>query len=149
MPPAPTLHTLPQLQLAAGGVVWRLIEGAPRLAVIHRPKYDDWTLPKGKPDPNETLPETAAREVREELGCGVRFLEFAGTIHYPRGEHQTKVVFFWHMVPLEEFIFHPNAEVDRVEWLTQAEALKKLDHQVEAELLRNCVPPPLPLKDLK
>jgi 8-oxo-dGTP pyrophosphatase MutT (NUDIX family) len=139
--PAHSLPTLPEVQLAAGGIVWRQIDGSFRLALIHRPKYDDWTLPKGKPDPGETLAETARREVREELGCDVTFGEFAGTTHYNRSDGKLKIVLFWHMVPVGEFHFIPNNEVDQVQWLTREEAAKKLDHPVEVELIDSCPPP--------
>jgi 8-oxo-(d)GTP phosphatase len=138
---AQSIETMPEVQLAAGGVVWRKIDERPKLAVIHRPKYDDWTLPKGKPDPNESLAQTAQREVREELGCEVRFLDFAGTTHYPRGDGKVKLVLFWNMVPAGEFEFQPNAEVDEVRWLSVNEAMSKLDHSVERELLAKCSPP--------
>jgi len=128
-------ETLPEVQLAAGGLVWQCLEGVPKLAVIHRPKYDDWTLPKGKPNPNEALAETARREVQEELGCDAKFLEFAGTIHYPRGDGQLKLVLFWHMIAQPPFRFIPNDEVDEVLWLTPAEALRKLDHRPDIEFL--------------
>ena len=133
--------TLPEVQLAAGGIVWRRIDGVPKIAVIHRPKYDDWTLPKGKPDANETLAETARREVREELGCDVVFRDFAGTIHYPHGVEKTKLVLYWHMLPSGESRFQPNDEVDEVLWLSIEEAMRKLDHPIERELLGRCIPP--------
>ncbi len=141
MQAAKSTQALPEVQLAAGGVVWRQIGGSPKLAVIHRPKYDDWTLPKGKPDPNETLAQTARREVREELGCEIHFLDFAGTTHYMRGDDTLKLVLFWHMIPKGEFTFEANAEVDQMQWLTLEEAMLKVDHPVERELLRQCSVP--------
>jgi 8-oxo-dGTP diphosphatase len=112
------------------------------LAVIHRPKYDDWTLPKGKPDDGEALGETARREIHEELGCEIRFLEFAGVVHYPIGYDRTKVVLFWNMTPSVPFEFRPNQEVDQMLWLEKKDALRKLTHDVERELLAKCEPPP-------
>ena len=137
----PAESRVPELQLAAGGLVWRDLEHLPKLAIIHRPKYGDWTLPKGKPDPGESLAETARREVREELGCEVSFLEFAGTTHYRRDKGKLKVVLFWHMVPAGEFTFKPNNEVDQMQWLSREEALEKLDHSADIELLAKCLPP--------
>ena len=131
----------PDVQLAAGGIVWQRIDGDPRLALIHRPKYDDWTLPKGKPERGEELGETARREIHEELGCRIKFLEFAGVVHYPLGYERTKVVLFWHMSPVGEQVFSPNREVDEILWLSKKEALKKLTHDVERELLAGCEPP--------
>jgi 8-oxo-dGTP diphosphatase len=141
--PSAAAQSVPELQLAAGGIVWRKQGTRFKLAVIHRPKYDDWTLPKGKPDPNENLVETARREVREELGCEVHFLDFVGTTHYHRADNKLKLVLFWNMIPASEFAFEPNNEVDAVEWLTVEEAMLKLDHPVERELLGKCSPPNL------
>ena len=127
--------------MAAGGVVWQRKGELTTLAVIHRPKYDDWTLPKGKPERGEALGETARREIREELGCEIRFLGFAGVVHYPTGYDRTKVVLFWNMAPNGSHEFHPNDEVDQVLWLAKDEALQKLTHDVERELLADCEPP--------
>ena len=67
-----TLADRPAVVRAAGGVLWRTGEdGTLQTALVHRPKYDDWSLPKGKPDPGEHLLETAVREVREETGLDV------------------------------------------------------------------------------
>ena len=128
-------HSVPEVQLAAGGLVWRKIAGVRKLAVIHRPKYDDWTLPKGKPEAGEAPGETARREIEEEIACKVRFLEFAGVIHYPIGDERTKVVLFWHVTPIGEQPFHPNLEVDELLWLTREEALEKLTNELDRELL--------------
>ncbi len=127
--------------MAAGGVVWRTVRGLRTLAVIHRPKYDDWTLPKGKPLPGEPPADTALREVREELGVAATFLDFAGTVHYPVGEAQTKVVLFWNMKARGPSGFSPNAEVDDVLWLTLPQAIRKLSHRVEKQLLRSLYQP--------
>ena len=129
---------LPKVQLAAGGIVWREKNGVRKLAVIHRPRYDDWSLPKGKPEPEESLAETAEREVREELGCEVKFLHFAGVVHYPLGIDRTKVVLFWHMEAAGELTFEPNTEVDEAVWLTPEKAVEKLSHGVEQRLVVEC-----------
>jgi 8-oxo-dGTP pyrophosphatase MutT (NUDIX family) len=134
---------VPEVQLAAGGIVWRSTPQGAKLAVIHRPKYDDWSLPKGKPERGEGLGETAQREIREELGCGVKFLDFAGVVHYPLDDGRTKVVLFWHVTEKGKSEFQSHAEVDEVLWLPPDKALKKLSHEVERELLRKCRPPVL------
>jgi len=131
----PQKEKLPEVQLAAGGLVWQTMGGVKMLAVIHRPKYDDWTLPKGKPEPNETLAETALREVREELGCEARFVGFAGVTHYPLPDGREKVVLFWNMVPICQFEFLANSEVDRLLWLKLPEAVQRLSHQIEKDLV--------------
>lgn len=138
-------HALPVIQLAAGGLVWRQIQQARCLAVVHRPKYDDWSLPKGKPEPGEELAETARREVDEEVGCEVRFLDFAGVVHYPLRENRTKVVLFWNMEATGPSRFRPNAEIDEVAWLPPDQALRRLTYAVEQDLLRTAGTPKGPV----
>ena len=91
---------------AAGAVLWRRTtpagrgvaetadDGAIEIAVIHRPRYDDWSLPKGKVDPGENLPETAAREILEETGYSPTLGWLLGHVHYPV-QKKTKVVYYW------------------------------------------------------
>ena len=131
------MREVPRVQFAAGGIVWDGKGEGRRLALVHRGKYDDWSLPKGKPEPDEKIGETALREVQEELGIDADFGPFAGTTHYPLGDGRTKVVLYWHMVRRAgESTFIPNREIDAVEWLEPREAIKKLSHDVERELLR-------------
>jgi 8-oxo-dGTP pyrophosphatase MutT (NUDIX family) len=128
---------LPQVQYAAGGIVWDKRGAGRRVAIVHRPKYDDWSLPKGKPDPGEEIAETALREIREELGVDVDFGDFAGTTHYPLADDRIKVVLFWHMIKRAgESTFKPNREIDAIQWLSVKDAIKKLTHDVEKEVLR-------------
>jgi len=119
---------------AAGGILWRRRGGAAELAVIHRPKHQDWSLPKGKRDPGESWQQTALREVLEETGCEAEIGHFArGTIYTVRG--RPKVVLFWHMAVTSEGPFSPNAEVDQLEWMTPEAALERLDYATERRLL--------------
>jgi 8-oxo-dGTP diphosphatase len=136
---------LPQVQLAAGGIVWRKAGSVWKFAVIHRPRYDDWTLPKGKPEANETLAQTARREIHEELGCDVRFMDFAGVTHHSLPDGKVKVVLFWHVRPVGEWTFRANEEVDELLWLTPEEAARKLKYPAERELSARC--PSLLLSD--
>ena len=131
------MSDLPGVQLAAGGIVWDKAGEGRRLALVHRPKYDDWSLPKGKPDPGEEMAETAAREIHEELGVEADFGPFAGITHYPLKDGRTKVILYWHMIKRAgENSFKPNKEIDAVEWLDVQSAIKKVTHDVERELLR-------------
>lgn len=131
------MREVPGVQFAAGGIVWDKKGDGRRLALVHRAKYDDWSLPKGKPDPGEKIAETAIREVQEELGVDADFGPFAGTTHYPLGDGRTKVVLYWHMIRRPgESTFKPNREIDAVDWLEPREAIRKLTHEVERELLR-------------
>ena len=124
--------------LAAGGLVWRGPLSARRIAVIHRNRYNDWSLPKGKRKADESLPVAARREVWEETGCQPRLTAFAGLLLYPAGR-RPKLVFFWHMDAAEAGQFEPSSEVDQVEWLTVPEALRRLTYDIERDLLKQAV----------
>jgi 8-oxo-dGTP pyrophosphatase MutT (NUDIX family) len=128
-------------EMAAGGLVWDKRESTPRLAVIHRPKHDDWSLPKGKQQPREPLLETARREVAEELGCQFRVDTFGGVACYMKGG-RPKVVLYWNMTRLDDERFRPNAEVDQMEWLPPEEALARLTHATERDLVRQSLQSP-------
>jgi 8-oxo-dGTP diphosphatase len=119
---------------AAGGLVWRKTLLGVRIAVIHRRRYGDWCLPKGKPIAEETLEETAQREVREETGCPVRIISFAGATHY-KVKGLPKTVFFWNMKPTGKGAVVDHEEVERVIWLNPLKALQQLDYPQERRLL--------------
>lgn len=124
---------LPEIK-AAGGVVFRRRGGKREYLLVHRPRYDDWTLPKGKLEPGETMKAAAQREVEEETGLAVKLGRKLGTIGY-RTRRRRKIVRFWLMEPVGGE-FHPNKEVDGVEWLRRGDALRRLsyppDHRVVA-----------------
>jgi len=121
---------------AAGGVLWRPghRESAAEVAVIHRPRYDDWSLPKGKVDPGETEPVTAVREVLEETGHHVHLGRRITTVSYPI-EHRTKKVQYWSARSLSGS-FAPNDEVDDLVWLSVSAALKKVSYAYDRKVLR-------------
>jgi 8-oxo-dGTP diphosphatase len=114
---------------AAGGVVRR--DG--RIAVVHRPRYDDWSLPKGKLHPGETWEEAALREVREETGleCELRH-ELSSTSYHDR-KGRSKLVRYW-LMDVVGGEFAPNDEVDELRWLTPAEAASLLTYPRDVEL---------------
>ncbi|HWB72402.1 MAG TPA: NUDIX hydrolase [Egibacteraceae bacterium] len=124
---------------AAGGVLWRRSEpGGVEVAVIHRPRHDDWTLPKGKLEPGEGELEAALREVREETGYQARPGRCLGEIayrHSSRGRRRTKVVRFWAM-EVAEGGFRPGTEVDELRWLAPGDAGRLLSHEHERDVLR-------------
>ena len=124
---------------AAGGLVWRDSPQGRQVLVIHRQRYDDWTLPKGKLDPGERWEEAALREVGEETGHKVRLDEFAGlTFYYHEG--RPKVVLFWNMIPLDERPGNRSGSLDEgdvVSWLTSEEAIERLDYPDEIELVES------------
>ena len=120
---------------AAGGLLWKVTAAGKKLAVIHRPRYDDWTLPKGKREPGERWQQTARREVEEETGIAARLTGFAGSTAYTVNG-VAKVVLFWHMEASGETTFQANSEADRLAWLTPAEALERLSYPDERALLQ-------------
>jgi 8-oxo-dGTP diphosphatase len=115
---------------AAGGVVWQIgANGLVEIVLVHRPKYDDWTLPKGKPHPGETEEETAVREVEEETGLRCALERPIGRIQYVDRRGRPKTVRYWLMRPLRGS-FVPSEEVDELRWLRldRAEALLSYEH---------------------
>ena len=115
---------------AAGGVVSR--DG--RVAVVHRPRYDDWSLPKGKLDPGEGFEDAALREVEEETGLRCRLVRELPAVEYEvRG--RPKLVRYWAMEVVDETPFVPNDEVDEVRWVEPAEALALLSYDRDRELV--------------
>ncbi|MBM3144566.1 MAG: NUDIX hydrolase [Chloroflexi bacterium] len=119
---------------AAGGLLWRETPSGRELALIHRRKYDDWTLPKGKRDPGERWQDTALREVFEETGCRATLKSFAGSTAYTV-KGVAKVVLFWNMETAEDGDFQANDEVDRLVWLPVEKALLEMSHETERSLL--------------
>ncbi len=120
---------------AAGGLLWRDGTRGREVALVHRPRYEDWSLPKGKLERGETFRAAAVREVAEETGCAARLLGFAGCSLYLAGGRRPKLVLYWHMSVDGPCRFEPSSEIDRVEWLLPAEALARLEHRAERRLL--------------
>jgi 8-oxo-(d)GTP phosphatase len=121
--------------LAGGGVVQRNEDGKQRYLVVHRPRYDDWTLPKGKLNRREGFLEAALREVREETGVRANHPVEIGSIGYSTDQGNRKVVRWWLMNESGDGWFQPNVEVDEVLWLSKANALKYLDYEGEQNVL--------------
>jgi len=124
------------LIIAAGGVVWRETKDSKiELAIIHRPKYDDWTFPKGKLDSGEELISGAYREILEETGLDIEFGPFLGAVEYESVE-EAKHVSYWAAKALSSSKeFHPNNEADLLEWHDFESARKKLTRDTDKEIL--------------
>jgi 8-oxo-dGTP diphosphatase len=116
--------------LAAGGLVLR--DGL--IAVVHRPRYDDWSLPKGKLDEGESFEEAALREVEEETGLTCTIKQPIGDTSYKDRKDRTKLVRYFEMEPTEGE-FTPNDEVDELVWLEPGEALGRLSYDFDRELV--------------
>jgi 8-oxo-dGTP diphosphatase len=115
---------------AAGGVVVR--DG--RVAVVHRPKYEDWSLPKGKLDHGESFEEAALREVQEETGLRCELVRELPSTSYRDSKDRPKVVRYWEMTPVAgEFV--SNSEVDELRWLEPDEAAGLLTYDRDREVL--------------
>lgn len=128
--------------LAAGAVLWQRKNASAEscsppeveVAVIHRPRYDDWSLPKGKLDPGETEPVAAAREVHEETGYRCRLGRYLDTVNYPI-PGGTKQVRYWAGAALDGQ-FTATPEVDDLVWLPVGEAMEKVTHDHDRGVLR-------------
>jgi 8-oxo-dGTP pyrophosphatase MutT (NUDIX family) len=126
---------------AAGGIVLRRApKGAWQVLLVHRPRYDDWSLPKGKADHGERDEETALREVEEETGLRCTLGAPAGRTRYRDSKGRDKVVHYWLMEPESEGAatdgaFVPNDEVDAVHWCSVAEATARLSYAHDRKLL--------------
>jgi 8-oxo-dGTP diphosphatase len=121
---------------AAGGVVMRSGPDETEIAVVHRPRYDDWSFPKGKLDPGETSEEAALREVREETGLVCRLGPELAFAHYEDQKGRPKVVRYWLMAVIEDPGFEPNDEVDDLRWLTPEDAIDLLTYSRDRELAK-------------
>ena len=122
---------------AAGGVVWRRAGDTVAIAIAHRPRYDDWSLPKGKLDAGESWEDGALREVEEETGMRCRLGEELEPASYQDRKGRDKVVRYWLMEPRNDTDFVSNEEVDQLRWLAPAEALELLSYPHDRELVQS------------
>ena len=97
------------------------------MAIVHRPKYDDWTFPKGKLDAGESFEEAALREVLEETGLECELGEELDSTTYRDRNGREKLVRYWEMTPVGGE-FEPNDEVDELRWVEPAEARSMLTY---------------------
>lgn len=125
----------PGTVIAAGALVWRIRKGELQVLAVHRPRYDDWSWPKGKLDKGETLPACAIREVAEETGKQVVLGQPLPTLRYPAGG-KTKVVKYWAAQVASDGAAAVKArprvkdaskhEIDSTAWLSIAEARRRI-----------------------
>ena len=123
---------------AAGGIVVQAGRDGPEVLLIHRPRYDDWSFPKGKRDGDESDEETAVREVLEETGLVCRLDQQLGEAQYRDSRGRPKIVRYWLMTPVPDDPgpgFTPNHEVDELRWCSPDEAARLLTYAHDRELL--------------
>lgn len=125
-----------EVQVRAGGGIVRRRGPADlwEIVLVHRPRYDDWSLPKGKVDPGETVDEAALREVEEETGLLCRLVRPCGETTYRDRKGRLKGVWYWVMDPVSGR-FVPSAEIDAMRWVTVPEALRLLTYPRDRDLL--------------
>jgi len=138
--PNQSRRTGSRIVYAAGAVLWRPAADPPNknaaleIAVIHRPRYDDWSLPKGKVDPGETAPVAAVREVFEETGSHAILGRRLAAVSYPI-DLGVKKVYYW-AARSTGGEFTPGNEVDELIWLPVADATKRLNYAQDRKVLR-------------
>ncbi|MEX2555911.1 MAG: NUDIX hydrolase [Actinomycetota bacterium] len=130
---------------AAGGIVYRRRpDGELEVVLVHRPRHDDWSLPKGKVERGETIHKAAVREVEEETGLRVQRGTGIAQLSYRNGNGRPKHVDYFYMTPVGGELT-PNDEVDELRWVTLDEALRLLTYDRDREMLAAVLPnaPPL------
>jgi 8-oxo-dGTP diphosphatase len=108
------------------------------VAVVHRDRYDDWSLPKGKLDPGETWEQAALREVHEEIGLRCTLGRELEPVHYTDHKGRPKTVRYW-VMEIESGEFEPNDEVDEVRWLAPVDAAQLLTYGHDRALMQEVV----------
>ncbi len=120
---------------AAGAVAWRPGPDGDEVLLVHRAKYDDWSLPKGKQEPDEPLPITAAREVQEETGAVITLGRHLAPVRYKVNGNPKQVDFWAAQVIAMDDTAVPNHEVDKIAWLPVAAALRRVSYKQDVAVL--------------
>jgi 8-oxo-dGTP diphosphatase len=123
---------------AAGGVVVRKGKKGPKLALVHRPRYDDWSLPKGKLEKGESFEQGALREVEEETGLRCKLGAELSPVRYRDKKGRSKIVRYWEMRPVKGE-FAANDEVDELRWVSPEKAGELLDYEHDRVLVAEVV----------
>ncbi|MFW0791894.1 NUDIX hydrolase [Gordonia sp. CPCC 205333] len=119
---------------AAGGVLWRITGASLQIGLVHRPRYDDWTLPKGKAESGESIFATATREISEETGFSSVLGRHLSTVSYALNDHTTKRVHYW-SARATGGDFVANREVDEFDWFDVAKAQRRLTYRLDRKIL--------------
>ena len=124
----------PEVRAAGGLVVREAEDGGVEVALVHRPKYDDWSLPKGKLDAGESWEGAALREVAEETGLRCELGQELESTRYADRKGRDKLVRYFLMRPAGGE-FEPTDEVDELRWLGPADAIALLDYEHDRSLV--------------
>jgi 8-oxo-dGTP diphosphatase len=125
---------------ASGGVVYRRGADGLEFLVVHRPRYDDWSLPKGKLYAGESWEDAAVREVEEETGLRCALGDELTPMSYRDGKDRSKVVRYWLMDATGgDGAFEPDDEVDTLEWLAAEATPGRLSYERDGELVREAI----------
>jgi 8-oxo-dGTP pyrophosphatase MutT (NUDIX family) len=130
------VHETVERVRAAGGVVVRDRDGDPEVVVVHRPKYDDWTLPKGKAEHGESDEDCALREVEEETGLVCELVEELESSSYLDSSGRPKLARYWLMRPVAGRL-QPTREVDKACWVPVTDAQELLTYPRDVLVLRS------------
>jgi phosphohistidine phosphatase SixA/8-oxo-dGTP pyrophosphatase MutT (NUDIX family) len=127
------------LVLAAGAVCWRIVGGKVRVLLVHRTQHKDISLPKGKVEPGEMLPQTAVREIAEETGLSIGLGAPLGQVHYTIPSGRPKTVYYWAAEvdahALETARFRPNDEISALEWVSISKARTRLTYPHDVDII--------------
>jgi 8-oxo-dGTP pyrophosphatase MutT (NUDIX family) len=119
---------------AAGGILYRETSSGDEVMLVHRKRYGDWALPKGKLKPGESYTDAALREVEEETGCAVHLGEYLGAIGY-QVKGVPKVVLFWRMSIVGQHGILDECEINEIAWMRTTDAAQRLTHFEERAFL--------------
>jgi 8-oxo-dGTP diphosphatase len=135
------MSSSPDPVVAGGAVCWKVVDGEVRVLLVHRTQHKDVSLPKGKVDPGETVPQTAQREILEETGLHITLGAYLGRVDYLLPSNKPKEVHYWaaEVDPgeAERAPFESNDEIYALEWVSLKKATGKLSYEHDVDILEN------------